>query len=317
MTILFVSSMPNDFFLKLEEEFNLIKNELDDSFHKNDFNLIGVHNVSSSQLMKLILVNHPTILHYSGGGTARGLPFHDAHGRSEIVPSNVISKLFKILLKENVQLVVLNSCYSDDLAGKLTQYVSCAIGMSGFILDDAALAFAKNFYMTLFSGKSIQDAFDLSCLQLDADKSTCAEMPKLFVKKGIVPSELFPLNNTKNNHLDLNKNDLSYYTNLLDDSYNKFKTFFTKLMNNQLNLGEFYEEINPIISNIVVDHKLIGQNEILPLNLLWIDLNGKILRYEKEGNIGNDDECSKWENESKSVAYNILNFLKTTRYLIK
>ena len=145
MTILFVSSMPNDFFLKLEEEFNLIKNELDDSFHKNDFNLIGVYNVSSSQLMKLILVNHPIILHYSGGGTANGLPFHDAHGRSEIVPSNVIIKLFKILLKENVQLVVLNSCYSHDLAGQLTQYVSCAIGMSGFISDDATLAFAKNF----------------------------------------------------------------------------------------------------------------------------------------------------------------------------
>ena len=88
-------------------------------------------------------------------------------------------------------------------------------------------------------------------------------------------------------------------------------------MNNQLNLGEFYGEINPIISNIVVDHTLIGQNEILPLNLLWINLNGKIIRYEKERNIGNDDECSKWENESKSVAYNILNFLNNIRYLIK
>ena len=33
--------MPNDFFLNLEEEFDLIKNELADSSHKNDFNLIG------------------------------------------------------------------------------------------------------------------------------------------------------------------------------------------------------------------------------------------------------------------------------------
>ena len=319
MTILFLSSMPNDFFLNLEEEFNLIKNELADSYHKNDFNLIGVHNVSSSQLIKLILVNHPTILHYSGGGTAQGLPFHDAHGRSEIVPSHVISNLFKIL-KENVQLVVLNSCYSDNLASELTQYVSCAIGMSGFILDDAALAFAKSFYMALFSGKSIQDAFDLSCLQLNLDKSTCAEIPKLFIKKGMVPSELFPLNNIKNNYSDSSKNDLHYYTILLDDSYNKFKTSFDKLMYNQINLGEFYREINHIISNIVFDHKLIlkiGQNEISPLNLLLINLNGKIIRYEKERNIGNDDECSKWENESKSVAYNILNFLNNIRYLIK
>ena len=311
--------MPNDFFLNLEEEFNLIKNELADSSHENDFNLIGVHNVSSSQLIKLILVNHPTILHYSGGGTAQGLPFHDAHGRSEIVPSHVISNLFKIL-KENVQLVVLNSCYSDNLASELTQYVPCAIGMSGFILDDAAIAFAKSFYMALFSGKSIQDAFDLSCLQLNLDKSTCAEIPKLFIKKGMVPSELFPLNNIKNNYLDSSKNDLHYYTILLDDSYNKFKTSFDKLMYNQINLGEFYREINHIISNIVFDHKLIlkiGQNEISPLNLLLINLNGKIIRYEKERNIGNDDECSKWENESKSVAYNILNFLNNIRYLIK
>jgi hypothetical protein len=192
--------------------------------------------------------------------------------------------------------------------------------MSGFILDDAALAFAKSLYMALFSGKSIQDAFDLSCLQLNLDESTCAEIPKLFVKKGMVPSELFPLNNIKNNYLDSRKNDLRYYTILLDDSYNKFKTSFDKLMNNQINLGEFYREINPIISNIVVDHDLIlkiGQNEISPLNLLLINLNGKILRYEKEGNIGNDDECRKWENESKSVAYNILNFLNNIRYLIK
>jgi hypothetical protein len=72
--------------------------------------------------MKLILVNHPIILYYSGGGTAKGLPFHDAHVRSEIVLFNVITKLFKILLKENVQLVVLNSCYSDDLAGELSTF---------------------------------------------------------------------------------------------------------------------------------------------------------------------------------------------------
>lgn len=61
----------------------------------------------------------------------------------------------------------------------------------------------------------------------------------------------------------------------------------------------------------------IGQNEISPLNLLLINLNGKILRYEKEEYLGNDNECSKWENESKSVAYNILNFLNNIRYLIK
>jgi hypothetical protein len=53
MTILFLSSMPNDYFLNLEGEFNLIKNELEESFHKNDFKLIAVHNVSSSQLIKL------------------------------------------------------------------------------------------------------------------------------------------------------------------------------------------------------------------------------------------------------------------------
>jgi hypothetical protein len=316
MTILFVSSGPDTTSLKIEEEFNLIKKELDDSFHKNGFNLIGVHNVSSSQLIKLILVNHPIILHHSGHGTAKGLAFVDAHGQFEIVPAKVISKLFNIL-KENVQLVVLNSSYSAHLARQLTQYVFCAIGMSGNISDDAAIIFAKSFYMGLFSGKSIQDAFDLSCLQLNLDNLHEYLIPKLFVKKGMVPSELFPLNNIKNNHLDPNKNDLSYYTTLLDKSYNKFKTSFDKLMNNQINLREFYREINPIISNIVVDHKLIGQKEISSLNLLWINLNGKILRYEKEGNIGNDAESSKWENESKSVAYNILNFLNNIRYLIK
>jgi hypothetical protein len=311
--------MPNDYFLNLEGEFNLIRNELEESFHKNDFKLIAVHNVSSSQLIKLILVNRPIILHYSGAGNARGLPFHDANGRSEIVPSNIISSLFKVL-KDNVQLVILNSCDSDNLASELTQYVSCAIGMSGIILDDAALAFAKSFYMALFSGKNIQDAFDLSCLQLNLDKSTCAEIPKLFVKKGIIPSELFPLNNIKNNYSESSKSNFSYYAILLDDSYNKFKASLDKLMNNQLNLGEFYKEIYPVISNIVFDHKLIlkiGQNEISPLNLLLTNLNGKISRYEKEGNIGNDNECSRWESESKCVAYNILNFLNNIRYLIK
>jgi hypothetical protein len=102
-------------------------------------------------------------------------------------------------LKENVNLVVLNTCNSHDIAKNLNRDVNSTIGISGFIHDNAAIAFAEYFYMSIFSGKSIKDSFNVATTQLGLTYKNTESMPQIFSKKGFNPSKFYISDMIKNN----------------------------------------------------------------------------------------------------------------------
>jgi hypothetical protein len=99
-------------------------------------------------------------------------------------PKNVQSdSLLKLLdlFKDDLRLVVLNSCHSEAQAKGIATIVDAAIGMAGAISDDAALSFSRAFYRALAHGVDLQRAFDLGCSQIQLDgHPECAGIPRLF-----------------------------------------------------------------------------------------------------------------------------------------
>ncbi len=119
--------------------------------------------VCPNELQELFLEHKPQIIHFCGHGAGeQGLVLHEQHGREQIVSTEALAELFKIL-SNNIDCAVFNTCDSHHQAKAMVAYVNYAIGMSEAILDRAAYIFAVGFYQGLGYGESIERAYELGC----------------------------------------------------------------------------------------------------------------------------------------------------------
>ncbi len=94
-------------------------------------------------------------------------------------------------LKGNIQLVFLNSCYTEQPAAAISQFINYTIGISTLIGDKAATILAASFYSRLASGLSVKTSFELAVNHLELLNDPHAESPLLFVREGISCSKPF------------------------------------------------------------------------------------------------------------------------------
>ena len=148
VTILFLSANPAETVpLDLMEECNKIKDELQYAAGKagvkNIIKLEQRHEISISDLIRQIQNYDPQIVHFSGHGSSKSaLMFRNENtGQIEEVPQSALSDLFKVLAKD-IDLVFLNSCFSEKQARGIANHINCVIGMSDAIPDDTAKEFA-------------------------------------------------------------------------------------------------------------------------------------------------------------------------------
>jgi hypothetical protein len=73
--------------------------------------------------------------------------------------------LFK-LVTDHVNCVVLNACYSDIQAEAIVEHIPFVIGMKRAIGDEAAIAFAVGFYKALGANRSIEEAYEFGCVEI-------------------------------------------------------------------------------------------------------------------------------------------------------
>ncbi|MGB5635629.1 MAG: CHASE2 domain-containing protein, partial [Waterburya sp.] len=101
------------------------------------------------------------IVHFCGHGLGnQGLVLETKLGQQQPVSTQAIAGLFKLFANQ-VECVVLNACFSQSQAAVIHQHINYVIGTSNAIRDDAAVAFSKGFYTALFSGDSIERAYEL------------------------------------------------------------------------------------------------------------------------------------------------------------
>jgi tetratricopeptide (TPR) repeat protein len=177
--------------LRVDEEQRAIDAALHSSKYRDNYVLISQPAVRIEDLQALLLRHQPDIVHFSGHGSdAEEIILLDAGGKSSPVPAAALGELFG-LLQDNIRCVVLNACYSEGQAKAIAEQIEVVVGMSDAIGDEAARKFAASFYRALASGRTVQNAFDLGCNEIDLSGIPEATTPRLLhMREGVDPETM-------------------------------------------------------------------------------------------------------------------------------
>jgi WD40 repeat protein len=161
-TILVLASNPKGTQpLDLNKEVREIREGLMRSKNRDEFFLEWRGAVRPEDLRYALSEVKPQILHFCGHGTGQqGLVLEDDEGQEHLVGTDVLQRLFKIF-SDHLECILLNACYSEEQADAIVQHINYVIGMDREVRDDAAIAFAVDFYRGLGNGLSIEQAFEL------------------------------------------------------------------------------------------------------------------------------------------------------------
>lgn len=186
--ILFLGANPADIHqLQLGKEAREIEAKIQAASLREYFELETQWAVRPADLMEALLRFQPHIVHFSGHGSpTEEIILEDNDGKSRPVSKQALIGLFKVL-KDNVRIIVLNSCYSRPQAEALSELIDYTVGASKAIKDKSAVAFAAAFYLALAYGRSVQDAFNLARLQIDIDGLPGSDIPTLMARDGARP----------------------------------------------------------------------------------------------------------------------------------
>jgi hypothetical protein len=192
--ILFLAANPNGTNkLALDEEIREITSKIRTTNHRDSIDLISAWAIRPDDLLQLLNMHRPQIVHFSVHGSNSGeIILTDNSGVSKAVSSRALQALFTTL-KYNIRAVVLNACYSKEQAQAITQVIDCAVGMSNNINDKAAITFAASFYRAIGFGRSIKEAFDQGITALLLEGIPEEDAPELLVRESMDPSSIYLL----------------------------------------------------------------------------------------------------------------------------
>jgi CHAT domain-containing protein len=177
--------------LNLDVEVRTITEKIRASEYRDCLQLIPALAARPDDLLQLLNEHKPHIVHFSGHGNESGeIILADNNGLSKAVSVKAIKSLMTSL-KDNIQIVILNACYSKEQATAITEVINCAIGMNAAINDPAAIIFAASFYRAIGFARSAKEAFDQGVTALALEGFTDESIPELLVKEGVDPSKVF------------------------------------------------------------------------------------------------------------------------------
>jgi hypothetical protein len=152
--------------------------------------------IRPADLLQSFNRHKPHIVHFSGHSSQSGELILVDNARSPKAVSTTALKALFTALKDNIQVVILNACYSRSQAEAITEVINCTIGMNDAIGDEAAIVFAASFYRALGFGRSIQEAFDQGKVALQLEGIPEEHTPELLVKAGVNPSQIVLVSKT-------------------------------------------------------------------------------------------------------------------------
>jgi len=189
--ILFLGINPkNTRRLRLDEETKQVKLALERG--TQHFAFIAEGAVTDADLQRLLLRHTPAIVHLSGHGGDDGFSFENDRGIAHVIGSDALADLFK-LFQNQIRCVVLNGCYSENVAQAIGQHIPYVIGMSDSIGDEAAIKFSIGFYDALAHGRTFEDAFELGRNAIERAGIHESLVPVLKKKPGVHSLLLSPV----------------------------------------------------------------------------------------------------------------------------
>ncbi len=176
--------------LELDEEVREIQNKIRSSDYRESVKLISLPAVRPADLLQALNQHRPDVVHFSGhGNSSDQILLLSDNGQQKPVRKEALVALFQTV-KDNIRLVVLNSCYSRPQAEAISKNVECTIGMSKAIGDKAAIVFSASLYGAIGFGRSIQEAFDQAKTALLLESISEDNTPELLVRDGIDASKM-------------------------------------------------------------------------------------------------------------------------------
>jgi len=115
-----------------------------------------------------LLEYEPDILHFSGHGYEGAILVEGTNGSAQLIDGEKLGRLCAIFKGGRLRCVVLNACKSGLQAEPVAKEVGAAVARSSNVPDQAARIFAEHFYAGLGFGRTLQEAFDLGCWQVEA-----------------------------------------------------------------------------------------------------------------------------------------------------
>ncbi len=131
--------------------------------------------VATNEVVEIVLSTMPDIIHFSGhGGPGR------AHFEGAALSAQVISRV--VAQVPEIWCVVLNSCYSNSIATRLSNDgVPAVVGMTESVSDAAAIDFSRFFYRALAEYSDITKAVEQSRANLLVAFPGDAHVPQIHI----------------------------------------------------------------------------------------------------------------------------------------
>lgn len=146
--------------LALDEEIREIAHKIRLSEGRDILDVVSAWAVRPDDLLQYFNQYKPQIVHFSGHGSEVGeIILVDHNNDAKPVKPQALKALFTTL-KDNIQIVVLNACYSRIQGTAISEVIDYVIGMNKAVGDRAAITFAASFYRALGFNRTIQEAFD-------------------------------------------------------------------------------------------------------------------------------------------------------------
>ena len=184
--ILFLAANPKaSTQLRLDEEIRQIHEKIRAAEFRDHFELQSRWAIRPSDLIQAFNEVRPHIVHFSGHGSCDSeLVLEDDHGTACPVSLEAIESLFGTL-KDNIRLVLLNACHSENQARAVSNSIDCTVGMNAANGDDAAITFASTFYGALAFGRSVGQAFEQGRVALMLQGLPEDRTPVLLARQGV------------------------------------------------------------------------------------------------------------------------------------
>lgn len=176
--------------LQLDEEMREITQKIRAAEHRDLIEVVTAGAVRPDDLLQAMNEHRPHVIQFSGHGSrSKAIIVCDEGGSSKPVGKDALVVLFEST-RSNVQVVVLNSCYSRAQAEAIVSVVPCAIGMKDSVGDRAARVFAASFYRAVAFGHSVQTAFEQGIAALKLEGIAEDDIPELIAQDGVDPTEV-------------------------------------------------------------------------------------------------------------------------------
>lgn len=178
--ILFVAANPDEATrLATDVEHRKLKAELGRGRYRERYTFLQPQLAATVEELLRAVNDKPWLLHFSGHGTTKGIVIATAENKPELMPP-VALRLMLRPLRGVTELVVLNACYSAELAKPISELGMYVIGNERPISDPAAINFSVGFYNGLGEGKTIEAAYVDAMVVVITRNPTNADIIKIW-----------------------------------------------------------------------------------------------------------------------------------------